>query len=1032
VPAIERHLVRFEGFELDVRTGELRKDGKDTIRFSEQPLRILVALLERPRELVLREDLRKRLWPNDTVVEFEHSINAAMKRLRQALGDSAENPQFIETLTRRGYRWKTTVEWVAAPAQTSRLPAISADQNLVGTRVSHYRVLEVLGGGGMGLVYKAEDLKLGRRVALKFLPGELAADPVALERFRREARAASMPDHPNICTIYEVGEHEGTPFIAMQMLQGQTLSERIEAGARVPLALEEVLSIASQVADGLDAAHREGVIHRDVKPANIFVTSRGEAKILDFGLAKIAEIEGLAEVACGQPATNREAHPYDLTLTRIGATIGTASYMSPEQARGEKLDVRTDLFSFGLVLYEMSTGERAFPRGSASDVHDAVLHQTPTPVQSLNPKVPSELQAVIDKSLRKDREYRYQTASELRSDLERLRKELGFRSLGSDQAPPSRARFSRPLLYMAGLLVLLLVVGSVWTVRRGQPLRPALKLTQLTWNSSEIPVRTAAISPDGKYLAYTDLNGIHIKILSSNETRTVPQPDSVRRSGRVDWSVIAWFPEGTRFIAQIAPFGEGCVGCDPFSTWVVSALGGPPRKIRDQSAAESISPDGTLIAFTAILGKPGGREIWVMGAAGEHARKLFGTGPNSWMRYARWSPDGQRLAYVHVHETPTQNSTLESRPLNGGSPVAILANANAVHDYVWLDGNLVYSLEEPGGNACNYWKLKVDTRTGRSEGQPKKITNWAGFCLDEATVTADGKRLVFTEPQERGAIYVAQLQQGGASTINIPKRLSLIEAANDFIGWTTDSKSVVFASNRDGAWGFYKQALGSDNAELIVTGLMNWYGSSVTPDGRWILYLASNDNQDQSRRQRLVRVPMGGGPSEEVLTGQLWGIRCARLPSDICVLKEWSSDYKQLIFSAVGPMNGRGRELFRMDATDDTNWDLSPDGTRLALFGVDKPIRIKSLADHTIREVAPKGWNGMDYVTWAHDSDGLYGSSPTQQGDVLLHMNLQGKVHVVWEHRGSLTTLGVPSPDGRQIAMRDWSLSSNVWMMENF
>src|SRR5439155_13179852 len=266
---------------LDTRTGELSKDGSKVARLSDQPLKIMITLLERPGELVLREDLRKRLWPNDTIVEFEHSINAAMNRLRQALGDSAESPKFIETLARRGYRWKTSVTWEhpeVAPASPK-----PADGNLMGKKVSHYRVLQVVGGGGMGVVYKAEDIKLGRPIALKFLPEELAGDPGAMQRFEREARAASALNHPNICTIHAVEEHERQSFIVMELLEGRTLRDIIAdcANSNSTLPILTLLDFAIQIAQGLEAAHEKRIVHRDIKPANIFITNQAQSKILD-------------------------------------------------------------------------------------------------------------------------------------------------------------------------------------------------------------------------------------------------------------------------------------------------------------------------------------------------------------------------------------------------------------------------------------------------------------------------------------------------------------------------------------------------------------------------------------------------------------------------------------------------------------------------------------------------------------------------------------------------------------------------------
>ena len=364
-------LIRFAAFVLDLRARELRKDGRST-GLPDQSITVLAMMLEQPGELVLREDIRTKLWPNDTVVEFDHSINTAIGRLRQALGDAAEKPRFIETLPRRGYRWIGPAISTETREQFEKTPAVvveptpqrTFDGNLIGKKVSHYRVLEVLGGGGMGVVYKAEDLKLGRRVALKFLPAEIASDIGARQRFESEARSASALNHPNICTIYGVEEFEGQPFLAMELLQGQTLRDLIGAvpPGRPQLGLTSLLDIAIQIVAGLEAAHKQGIIHRDIKPANIFVTGEGQAKILDFGLAKVT----LSEFAPDHspiidPREELKSHRPDhevesLTasspfLSRTGVAMGTAGYMSPEQVRGEKLDPRTDLFSFGLVLY---------------------------------------------------------------------------------------------------------------------------------------------------------------------------------------------------------------------------------------------------------------------------------------------------------------------------------------------------------------------------------------------------------------------------------------------------------------------------------------------------------------------------------------------------------------------------------------------------------------------------------------------------------------------------------------------------------
>lgn len=414
-------ILRFDCFELNAESGELYKDGA-RVQLQEQPFRILTLLTERPGALVTREEIRTCLWPNGTIVEFDNAMNAAIKKLRVALGDSADEPRYIETVKRRGYRLMVRVEISdSGPSAPPLRPSDSAVgpsesggtsvHDLTGRRISHYQVHEKIGGGGMGVVYRAEDLQLGRMVALKFLSDELSSDPNALQRLRLEARSASALNHPNICSIYEIGEDSGQPFIAMELLEGSTLREEIAGRA---LSADAIIGYGCQIAQALDAAHRKGIVHRDIKSANIFMTTEGRAKILDFGLAKAC---AASDDACAAGAGSA-GH-----LSRAGAAAGTVEYMSPEQVLGQELDTRSDLFSFGVVLYEMVTGNTPFEGISDAAVFDAILHKEPPAPAGTDPQISPRLNQIIAQCLTKDRDLRYQNASVIYTDLLGLEQE---------------------------------------------------------------------------------------------------------------------------------------------------------------------------------------------------------------------------------------------------------------------------------------------------------------------------------------------------------------------------------------------------------------------------------------------------------------------------------------------------------------------------------------------------------------------------------------------------------------------------------
>ncbi len=394
---------------------------------------------------------------------------------------------------------------------------------MLGDVVTHYRIIRMIGSGGMGVVYEAEDINLGRKVALKVLPSKNENDPVAMDRLRREARAASLLNHPNICTIYEITEYEGQPVIVMEKLDGETLDHRILGR---PLPIKDLLEFAIQIAEALEAAHTHGIIHRDIKPANLFLTDNKQAKVLDFGLAKPAQSTRVRQVAGVSIATMGSMPD---PLTSPGVAVGTVAYMSPEQCRGEELDARSDLFSLGAVLYEMATGTHPFKGNTSALLFDSILNKAPVAPLIVNPEMPPRLAEIIVKALEKDRELRYQTAAEMAADLKRLRRDLSSSPRveipSTVRQPAAVRRRPRIAVLAAGVTVVAVVAAWLWWSREFGPHAPRqFTQRQLTANSEQAPVYSAAISPDGKYLTYSDPAGIFLKILQTGETHRVDLP----------------------------------------------------------------------------------------------------------------------------------------------------------------------------------------------------------------------------------------------------------------------------------------------------------------------------------------------------------------------------------------------------------------------------------------------------------------------------------------------------------------------------
>jgi len=745
---------------------------------------------------------------------------------------------------------------------------------MLGKTIAHYRILSKLGSGGMGVVYEAQDLTLGRRVALKFLPTELASDPAALERFLLEARAASALNHPNICTIHAVENADGQSFIAMELLEGQSLALKLLGPA---LPIDRLLDISIQLADALEAAHAKGIIHRDIKPANIFLTQRGQVKVLDFGLAKLTRN---AQDTIGVTLDDVPAH-----LTSPGATVGTIAYMSPEQARGEELDVRTDLFSLGAVIYQMATGRLPFPGNTSAVIFNGILERNPTPPTQINPTLPPKLQEVIDKLLEKDRDLRCQTAAELRGDLKRLKRDLDSTRAGAIEksgeasiaAHPSgsrtvsqasassltpastssqitaAARQHKASLTLGTVVVMILLAASGYGIyaflSRNRALPFAnVSIAKVTETGN---TRQVAMSPDGKYIAaVVDDNGqqsLWLRNLPTKSNTQVIPPTAQSR-----YAYLRFSPDGNYIYFERAESGN-------FSyrfLYRTPVLGGTPEKIlADIDSNITFSPDGRRFAYVVWHDPVVGQYRLVVHSVEDGKEKTLASGPIA-VNFLdpTWSPDGKAIVCVVKHPGNAISGLTAVDVNTGKQNLFFTSDHFALVRPEWLPdsrGILILIQEQ----LSNFERLQI-AAASYPGGKLRPVTHDTN-SYDDLTVSADGRTIAALLNERHDNLFLAPTTPERAPARQVTSSASVLSFA-----WMKDARLLLGLRS-----GFTLMDPASTTSSLLGTGEASSPESpSACADGRYLVFSALASGGSGTRN--IWRMNSEGGDVTKLSSGR--------------------------------------------------------------------------------------------------------------------------------------------------------------------